>query len=134
MKLRSLFGRWSSLYLVFPIGCFLLWLEHQAPVPPVWHGMLLFVSVGVIYGLLALWCGANSRALDRSEATKQRALLIKPADQRTAAAVQPVVRPLPQPAPINRRYQLALLPAMIVIATKLSNGHLLAERKNENEQ
>ncbi len=137
MRRFSTLVRWWSLYLIFPVACGLLWFEHQAPLPPFWHGILLFVSIGVIYGLLALWCGTNSSALERNNITAPRTQLIEDNHPYAGRPAQQVFTALPQPQPITvqrTRYQLALLPAAVLIASKLSHSHQLAERNNAHEQ
>lgn len=64
--------RWNRLNLIvlLAVGC--LVLEHSVHLTPTGHKVILFVSVGVIYGLMGLWAKANAAALEDLDSKKYR--------------------------------------------------------------
>ncbi len=69
---RNCGPRWNRLNLIvlLAVGC--LVLEHGLHLTPTGHKVILFVIVGVVYGLMGLWAKANAAALEDLDSEKHR--------------------------------------------------------------
>jgi hypothetical protein len=135
MSAKSKGPGWGMLYLVLPLTCGLLWLEHQAPMPAPLHQVTMLIIVFVVFGLIALWSQSNGDAL---EAQQRRDRCAAPASNQAArhdtVAAEPGTDIQPAAASFQRKPRdYGLNPVMMVIThNDISSSTSFSERSGQN--